>query len=167
MKNLVRFFVLLTLISNCYAQAVVPPNIRATNTLDNLSDMTRLGNGDLIYGIPMTEGKVVGDTYLDTRWKQANILLYEKDYLIKGFPVRYDIRSDELEVKARNGVKVFRGDKVKSFVWADSATRVPSYYVNGKDFKNEDNVAYTGFFQVLSDGALPLFKKTVLDIKKS
>jgi hypothetical protein len=167
MKTLVRFFVLLASISSCYAQAVVPPNIRATNTLDNLSDMTRLGNGDLIYGIPIDEGKVVGDTYLNTHWQYGNILLYEKEQLIEGFPVRYDIRLDELEVKARNGVKVLMGNKVRSFVWADSVTKVQSYYVNAGDFKDDDNVAYTGFFQVLSDGALPLFKKTVIDIKKA
>ena len=167
MKILTGFFVLSAFISGCYAQAVVPPNIRATNTLDNLSDMTRLGNGDLIYGIPITEGKVIGDTYLETHWQNANILLYEKEQLIKGFPVRYDIRLDELEVKARNGVKVLSGEKIRSFMWIDSATKLPSYFVNAKDFKNDDNVAYTGFFQVLADGDLPLFKKTVIDIKKA
>lgn len=167
MKTLKIVPVLLILISECYAQAVVPPNIRATFTLDKFGDMDRMGADDLLFGIPMAEGKVIGDTYLNTYWKNTNILLYEKGQVIKGIPVRYDIRPDELEVKTRDGIKVLKGNKVKSFVWTDSLTKVPVYFVNAKDYKNEDNVSYTGFFQVLSEGALPLFKKTLLDIKKA
>lgn len=167
MKNLVRFPILLAFISTCYAQAVVPVNIRATNTLERLFDLDGMSYTDMLYGIPLPEGKVVGDTYLSTHWKNSTILLYEKDKLIEGYPVRYDIQLDELEIKARNGIKVLKGSKIKSFVWADSITRIPEYFVNAKDYKNEDNVPFTGFFQVLADGTHPLFKKTFIDIKKA
>lgn len=152
---------------NGYAQAVVPINIRATNTLEHLFDFNGINNADLLYGIPLPAGKVIGDTYLDTHWKNSTILLYEKDKLIEGYPVRYDIYPDELEIMGRNGIKVLKGSQVRSFVWADSITRIPVYFVNAKDYKNEDDVAFTGFFQVLSDGSMPLFKKTNIDIKKS
>jgi hypothetical protein len=160
-------FVLLGTISHGYAQAVVPPNIRATYTIDALTDTDRMGLQDMVYGIPMEPGKVIGDTYLETHWKTANILLYEKEQLIKNYPVRYDIRLDEVEVKSRDGVKVLKGTKIKSFVWIDSVSRVRSYFINAKDFKNESNVPYTGFFQVLVDGSLPLLKKTLIEIKKA
>jgi hypothetical protein len=167
MKNLILIlFTLLTFFKSS-AQAVVPENVRATNTLERLQDLDGLGLGDMLYGIPQPPGKVIGDTYLNTRWKQTSMLLYDNEKLLEGYPVRYDIKLDELEVKTRNGIKVLKGAKVKSFVWIDSLTNAPEYFVNAKDYKNDDNVPYTGFFQVLNDGVLPLLRKTVLDIKKA
>lgn len=167
MEKLVQYFVFLGLVSTCYAQAVVPNNIRAMSTLERLHDTDRLWNTDILYGIPLPEGKVIGDTYIDTNWRNGSILLYENEKLIEGYRVRYDIQSDELEVKAKNGIKVLKGTKIKSFVWADSITRAPAFFVNAKDFKTEDDVALTGFFQVLADGSFPLLKKTTIDIKKA
>jgi hypothetical protein len=149
------------------AQAVVPANIRATNTLEKLFDYNGIDEGDILYGIPLPPGKVVGDTYLDTQWRNSNVMLYEQEKLIEGFPMRYDIHQDELEFKAKNGIKVLAGDKVKSFVWADSITRTPAYFISGKAFRNVDDVPFTGFFQVLAEGSVPLLKKTYIDIKKA
>jgi len=167
MKNFILVFHFFALMSFGYAQSVVPSNIRAANTLDRLVDLDGLSNADMLYGIPLPEGKVIGDTYLEVQWKAASILLYEKDKLIEGFPARYDIYLNELEIKGKNGIKTLKGDKVKSFVWIDSLTNSPVYFVNAKEFKNEDNVTLTGFFQVLIDGSLPLFKKTKIDVKEA
>jgi len=121
----------------------------------------------MLYGIPLPEGKTVGDTYLDTHWRNSSILLYEGEKLFEGFPIRYDIMADEVEVKSKKGIKVLKGIRIKSFVWVDSVTKAPDYFVNAKDFKDESNVPYRGFFQVLTEGSLPLFKKTEIDIKKA
>jgi hypothetical protein len=167
MKNLLLSFLLLMLGAMSYGQAVVPPNIRATNTLERLNDLDGLGMGDLLYGIPLPEGKVVGDTYLDTSWRVSSILLYEKDKMIEGYPTRYDIYRDEMEIKAKNGIKVLKGNKIKSFVWIDSLTRKPVFFVNAQDYKNKNDVPFTGFFEVLTEGDIPLFKRTYIDIKKA
>lgn len=150
-----------------FGQAVVPQNIRATNTVDKLSDLDGINSGDILYGIPLPEGKIIGDTYLDTRWRKSSILLYENNKMIEGFPVRYDIRTDEVEIKSKKAIKVVKGTKVKSFVWIDSASKNLEYFVNAKDFKDADNVPYSGFFQVLTDGKVSLFKKTLIEIKKA
>lgn len=167
MKNLVGILVPLVFAYKCYAQAVVPPNVRASNTLDRLKESRDFGSADMLYGIPLPESKTIGDTYLDTHWKNSSILLYEDEKLIEGFPIRYDIMTDEVEVKSKKGIKVLKGIKIKSFVWVDSVTKVPDYFVNAKDFKDESNVPYNGFFQVLTEGSLPLLKKTEIDIKKA
>jgi len=146
---------------------VVPNNIRAVNTLEKLYDPDGLGRSDMLYGIPQPEGKVVGDTYFSTQWKTSTILLYKDEKLIEGFPIRYDIRTNEIEVKTQSGVKVLGGDKVKSFIWIDSATRIPSYFVNAKDFKDKDQTRLSGFLQVVADGPLPLLKQTTVYVKKA
>jgi hypothetical protein len=152
---------------NCFAQgSVIPSNVRAVNTIERLTDSNGLGNNEMLYGIPLPEGKVIGDTYLSTEWKKSVILLYDNNKLIEGFPVRYDIKSDDLEVKSRTEVKVLEGRKVKSFMWIDSSRSEPYYFINAKDFK-QDGVPLTGFFEVLVDGNSPLFKKTNISIKKA
>jgi len=152
---------------NCYAQgSAIPQNVRAVNTIERLTDSNGLGNNEMLYGIPLPEGKVVGDTYLSTEWKKSVILLYDNNKLIEGFPVRYDIQSDDLEVKSRTEVKVLQGRKVKSFMWIDSSRSEPYYFINARDFKL-DGVPLTGFFEVLVDGNSPLFKKVNVSVKKA
>ena len=167
MEKLVCIILLLITALHALGQSVVPPNIRATNTLEKLFDYNGIDEGDILYGIPLPEGKVVGDTYMDTHWRNANVMLYEKEKLIEGFPMRYDIHLDELEFKSKSGIKVLAGSKVKSFVWADSITRTPAYFINGKSFRNEDDVPYTGFFEVLEEGSVSLLKKTYISVRKA
>ena len=64
-------------------------------------------------------------------------------------------------------MKVVGGDKVKSFIWIDSVSRVPSYFVNARDFKDKDQTRLSGFFQVVVDGPLPLLKQTTVYVKKA
>jgi len=146
--------------------SVIPSNVRAVNTIERLTDSNGLGNNEMLYGIPLPEGKVIGDTYLSTEWKRSVILLYEKNKLIEGFPVRYDIEADMLDIKGANGVKVLEGRKVKSFVWMDSSRTEPYYFINAKEFK-VDGSSLIGFFEVLVDGNSPLFKKVNVSVKKA
>jgi hypothetical protein len=167
MKKSVYVIFMLVMTLEGHGQAVVPPNIRATNTLEKLFDYNGIDEGDILYGMPLPEGKVVGDTYMDTRWRKANVMLYENEKIIEGFPMRYDIHLDELEFKGKSRIKVIGGSKVKSFVWADSITRRTAYFINGKSFRNEDDVPFTGFFELLEEGSVPLLKKTYISVRKA
>jgi hypothetical protein len=150
-----------------YSQgSVIPSNVRAVNTIERLTDSNGLGNNEMMFGIPLPEGKVIGDTYLSTEWKRSVILLYDKNKLIEGFPARYDIKSDELDIKGAGGVKVLEGRKVKSFMWMDSSRAEPYYFINAKEFK-VDGVPLIGFYEVLVDGNTPLFKKMSITVKKA
>jgi hypothetical protein len=156
-------------ISKILAQPVsaIPANIRATNTLDRLSDPNGLGSGDVVYGIPMPPGKVIGDTYLKAEWQRGTILLYDQGKMIEGYPLRYDIKTDELEIRGKGSVKVLSGSKIRSFVWIDSLSRIPVYFVNGKEYKNNEGIPLTGFFEIVEDGRMPILKKTTITIRKA
>ena len=145
---------------------MIPSNVRATNTIERLTDSNGLGNNEMMYGIPIPEGKVIGDTYLNTEWRKSVILLYEGNKLLEGYPIRYDIKIDELDVKTASGVKVLSGKNVKSFVWTAAPEEAANYFINAKEFR-DDGVPLTGFFEVLVDGNTPLFKKTNVTIKKA
>ncbi len=146
--------------------SVIPPNVRAVNTIERLTDSNGLGTNEMMYGIPLPPGKVIGETYLDTSWRRSVVLLYENNALLEGYFIRYDIKADELDIKTSDKIKVLEGKKVKSFSWLDSMAGDPKYFVNAKDFKT-NGVPLSGFFEVLVDGQMPLFKKTSISIKKA
>ena len=146
--------------------SAIPNYVRAVNALDRLTDSNGLGSNEMVYGIPLPPGKVIGDTYLSQSWKKSVILLYKEDKLLEGYEVRYDVYADELEVKTNKGIKVLKGRDIKSFMWTDSAQLDPYYFVNAADYKRE-GAPLAGFFEVLVDGQMPLFKKTRLTVKKA
>lgn len=156
-------FLLISTVS--FGQWAIPNQIKAANTLDQIADRDRLGVEDLLYGAPV-EAEVSNDHHLDKKWNTAAILLYESEKLIEGYPVKYDVIGDALEIKARNGIKQLETRKIKSMVWLDSVTNQPCYFINGKEY-TKNGVAFSGFIEVLSDGQMPLLKKTNIWAKKS
>lgn len=168
MKIKILFFltVLFVYVDDTIAQVgAVPNNIRATNTLDQLSNDGRISTSELLYGIPVPPGEVIGDTYLSEEWRRTSILLYTNDKLIEGYRCRYNIFTNQLETQANNAIRALEGKNIRSFVWKDNKTDSLVFYVNSQDFRFKES-PQTGFFQVLKDGKMPLFKKTSIVIRK-
>jgi len=165
MKKTIAFLALLgTFAASAQPLSTVPKTIRASNTLYNLSDPGGLAARSL-YGIPLEPGRVIGNTYLNTEWKMATLLLYDGGKMIEAYPTRYEIENDQFEIQTTSGVKVLNGKKVNSFVWLDSLTQVPHYFVNGKDLRMDDGVALSGFLEVLAEGPLSLLARTKITVK--
>ncbi|HYG20554.1 MAG TPA: hypothetical protein VD816_16555 [Ohtaekwangia sp.] len=152
--------------SQAYTQSVVPDNIRATHTIEKLTDINGSGQTELYVGIPMPAGKVVGTNYFDENWNTGSFLLYNQK-VVENYPIRFDIEANEIDIKVKDQVKVIRGDQVKSFTWKDADLQRPLYFLNAKDFKTAEGVPFTGFLQVMSDGAMPLFKRTYVVVRKA
>ncbi len=166
MKGLFLVLVVTSMVSGAYAQWAIPPNMRAQNTLTRLSEPIRgMSSADLLYGIPMEPGKVIGDNYLDKKWNTANILLYQSETMIEGYPVKYDVKNDLLEIQSRSGIKVLEGKKIKNLVWVDSITTQPHYFVNGAEYRYE-NSKLLGLLEVIVDGEFTLLKRAEVNTKK-
>lgn len=144
----------------------VPKNIRAANTLENLADAEGLTSFDNLYGIPLEPGAVVGDAYLNPEWKRTTFMLYDADKMVEGFPTRYEIDLDQFEIKSSTGIKVLSGKRVKSFVWIDSLSNAPHYFINGRDFRGDDGNTLSGFYEVLSEGSLTLLARTDVVVRQ-
>jgi hypothetical protein len=169
MKRLMLSFASLLIsatVSLSQTATALPPNIRAINTLDRLLDFDGINNYDILYGIPMNDRReVLGDTYLDAQWQKSTVLL-NNDKLLEGYLTRYDIRAKQLEIKSTWGIKILNANIVKSFLCIDSITKTPHYFINSSRFKDEKGSFTEGFFEVLSDGKIPLFKKTSIEIRR-
>lgn len=147
-------------------QAAVPKQMRAQMTLDRMSDTGGIARTDLLYGIPSAPGTLVGDFYLDNKWNKGTIMLNETETLIEGYPLKYDLKAQTVEILAKGGIKLLDTKKVKSIVWLDSLTQRPTFFVNAANYK-EDGTPLAGLLEVVADGAMPLFCRSTLWIKKS
>lgn len=143
------------------AQTAIPSQLRAEYTFNALTDANGLGNNEVLSGVPLPPGKVVGDNYLDAEWNRSRIMLYDKNKVIDGYPVRYNIKEQTLEIKSRGGVKVLEASRVKSLALIDSVSGKQRFFINGREYK-QGNGVLSGFLEVLSDGAMPLFKRTTI-----
>jgi hypothetical protein len=169
LHNFAAWTVLLTLggfFSLAQAQTVIPNNLRASISLQQMADANGLRTVDLVYGIPLPPGRVIGDTYLNTQWMRSSFMMYNVDKTFENYKVRYDIRRNELEVKTPTQVKVVEGNRLKNFAVTDSLNSHTAFYANGKDF-TLDGKKQSGFYEVLEDGKLALLKKTEIEVKKA
>ena len=149
-----------------YAQSpTINNNVRAANILTRMGSY-RMTPGDMTFPITSSRtAQIIGDTYLDLHWAQSSLLLYSKDQLVEDYLTRYDIKNNEFEIRLQNGVRVLPGSKVKNMVWVDSLTKTPRYLINAQDYVY-DTVPLAGFFEVLVEGDVPLFKKLYVEILK-
>lgn len=147
--------------------AALQKTIRSTNVSRLLVERPNL-MGNTVYGIPPEPKKVEGNFYLDNKWNAASILLYREQTVLEGFRVRYNINSNTFELMEpeKNLVSTMPGLRIQNVVWMDSTYKVPRYFVNGMDFK-EDGVPISGFFEVIVEGRLPLLRRTIAVFKES
>ncbi|NJN41234.1 MAG: hypothetical protein HC811_02305 [Flammeovirgaceae bacterium] len=162
-----KFLILLFFVLNgfCHAQTIPTP-VRADWTIDRLMDRNGLSGSDQLYGVGISPGELIGDTYLNNRWNRASFLLYKDEKLIEGVWTRYDIKGDLFEIQTNMGLKIVDGKNIKSFVWLDSITNGASFFINTRDLKTGKGKIYS-FMEVISDGKLPLLKRTYINIKKA
>ena len=155
---------LITVFISCgssIAQAVIPSQLRAQYTLNGVGDVNGLSTNEMLFGIPLPPGEVIGNTYLDLKWNKSRIMFYENEKIIEGLPVKYNIKEELLEIKTKYGVKVLEAARVKSFMWADSLLTLEHYFINGKEYK-QNGSPLSGFLEVLSEGSIPLLKRTAI-----
>jgi hypothetical protein len=141
--------------------------IRATNVSRLMVDRPNF-MGNTFYGIPPEPKKVEGNFYLDNKWNLASILLYREQTVMEGFRVRYNINSNMFELwePESSQITTIQGLRIQNIVWMDSSYKVPRYFVNGMDFRDE-GVPISGFFEVLVEGELPLMRRTIAVFKES
>ncbi|MEQ9413285.1 MAG: carboxypeptidase-like regulatory domain-containing protein, partial [Cyclobacteriaceae bacterium] len=103
--------------------------------------------------------------YLDTKWNPSSILMYGSEKIVEGYPVKYDIEGNAIEVLVGKQVKLVKVSQVESLVWYDSVTMIPRAFVNAKEY-SEGGLELSGLLEVLVDGNIPLIKRTTIWIKQ-
>lgn len=143
----------------------LPSNVRAANTLDGLKD-GGLTNSEILYGIPMAPGDIIGDEFFNETWDVSIVQLKDSEKKIEGYRCRFNLASNELFFQTSTGeTRALKGNKVKSFSLTDSKTGKISVFVNAGKFLH-DGAPLDGFVEVLADGKSGLYKRAEVDVIK-
>lgn len=141
------------------------------NFMQNKYLLERMSNTDqLLMGtvqtLPPATPDVIGDDLLNSQFQKATFLLNDSS-LLEGLPVKYYITRNEFDVKTKAGLRSLKGDRVKSFVWIDSATKRPQVFINAREFKRPDGTQGLGFLQLITEGKVGLLKQTEVIFKEA
>ncbi|MEQ8424658.1 MAG: hypothetical protein RIA63_08095 [Cyclobacteriaceae bacterium] len=163
MKKIIATLSFLGIMSFCWSQAI-PEQIKARSIMGQIVQSSG-GNGDIMQGIPMPPGEVIGDYYLNDTWNISTVLIYGTDAMIDGYYVKYNLKDQKLEIKAPPVTRLLPSSKINSLVWFDSPSQKPFYFVNANEY-SLDGEQQTGLLEIVVDGKLPLVRSTSLLIKK-
>jgi hypothetical protein len=161
-----RIYVLLFTICSHYAFCQSDNFLHKRYVVERLSSIADLQSGS-IPNLPSQPAGIVGDVYLTPQFQEASFILYKDKRQVNGYNSKYDIHRNEFNVITQQGIRVLNGDLVRSAVCLDSLTKAPHYLFNGKEFKSSSGTPYSGFFELLSEGKMPLLKKTEVEFIKA
>jgi hypothetical protein len=159
----VYLLILILIPATAYCQAI-PNNIRAQISAERLSNATFDRVDNAIVGIPVPPGRVIGDTYADSKWNLGSLMIADRNTPIEGYLMKYDVKTQTVEIQSQAGVRVIEVKRVAHMVWLDSLTKEPHYFVNANKYK-ENGTPLVGLMEVVFDGQRSLFKRTVINTK--
>jgi len=121
-----------------------------------------------LMGIEGAKGEVIGDYYLDSKWKKGTVIFYptvfkEKVDTAQGFLIRLDLKNNVLEFNTEYGIKGVPGKDIQQFAWQETEAATPIRFVNAKEFGSTGKAF---FLQVLAEGKLTLLLQQKLWIKE-
>ncbi len=116
--------------------------------------------------MPLQKGETQGSIYLEKDWYYGNLEL-EGDKVILDYPLKYNLKSGELEIKVTwDSIRVVNFSKIERFTW--EGARGSEYFVNAKKYTGDSyEVNVNGFFKVLEDGETKLFENSYLELLPS
>ena len=157
MKFAKSFFapIILAISTSVSAQVIYPPGYVNMN----------VQSGGLVVPINnyLSKNEEQGEDYITGRWNPGSIVLLSGD-TIQNYPLKYNLLTRNVEVKTKQMVKVVPIGDVQQFYWLDNGQRLT--FINGSGY-TVGSTPMVGYYQVLGEGSLNLFKKYHLTVQKA
>lgn len=132
-------------------------------TLERMATQATNPSG-IITTMPGAPPAVSGDVYLYKTFNASAFELYDGK-LLEGYLAKLDLSRNEFDVVTTQGVKVLKGNLVRSFIFIDSLTKAQFNFVNMKEWQGAEPLE--GFFQILVEGEMTLVRKSDVIFKKA
>lgn len=122
-------------------------------------------NGSLNYtNIKSKPPEYKGSVYIDDNWHTGRLKLFSGEE-IRNYPLKSDLRLNEINIKVGDNIKVISFAAIKEFNWINSIGYEENF-VNCSLYSKHSN-KLIGFFNILYDGKILLLKKTNLKLLES
>lgn len=104
--------------------------------------------------------------YVDENWNQGNLVLHSNKRLSR-YPLKFNIQTNQLEIKTDRDIKVCGVDQLNTFEWFDSKTQQQVQFINGRNLKDEKGQSMRTFLEVLVQGPAKAYVRYELKLKKA
>lgn len=106
---------------------------------------------------------IKGSFYYNDDWNNGNLILIN-DKTINGYPLKYDLSHNNIQIKTPDDIKIISIGAVKEVTWLTKNGTI-EILKNCSLFKNSKEKI--GFYSIVYNGNISLFKKTDLKILSS
>ena len=158
MKKLFVLILMFSIISS-FAQSDVQKDVI-------LSNYSAGSSANVITEIPFQKGETTGSIYIAEDWYSGSLELID-GRVVANYPLKYNIRNNEIEINTEEGVRIVNYSMIKDFAWMNTTKGVELFQNCDSYTKNNEDLNLTGFFQVLVDGKTKLFIKSKIDLVES
>ncbi len=130
----------------------------------NMLDEGGTNPGMVLNELRLPAPGVVGSFYLADNWNMGDVYLAQ-NRVLKGFPLKYDLEHNLLEIKADSQVRVCPAGQLEKFEWTDGATGNRRVFLNSVPYTYPDGQWATGVLELLTDGPLQLLVQARADVQ--
>jgi len=145
---------LLFISATCFAQS------------NSTANVTYSGGGINISNMSSKPKETKGSVYFNENWRMGKITLNSGE-VIETYPIKYDLKTQRLEIKNDIDIKILDIELVKKLEWLNEFSQ-KEIYVNCSEFKDLlTEKEAQGFYEVIAKGKITLLKKTNLILQPS
>jgi hypothetical protein len=154
---------LITLTANvAFSQS--PEEIR---TYYNLGTINVSGNGGMFNIMSSKPTETLGTYYYNDKYfKKGFISVEGLEKPLGEYRMRYNLKTNELEVILKEGLRSISTSKINNFLWSDSISNRQAIFLKASNY-TYDGSKIDGFLEVIQEGKLSLLKRKKIRLQKS
>jgi len=152
MKKISVIIISLIFFTNVFAQNPNDAIVMFSSGTVRIKDFKPVKKSDIIKG----------SYYYNDNWYKGSLLLIDNK-ILKGYPLKYDLRHNSILIKTDDGLRETSIGTVKEIQWENNKNTI-EVLKNCFLFNNSKDI---GFYQFLNNGKISLLKKTNLKLLNS
>ena len=136
-------------------------------TLENQHDLIdpSINPGNILDEMHLPPAKTLGTHFYSEEWKPGIVYMTNEE-VVEGYDIRFDVQKNHLEIRTEDQVKVCAFHKIDQFDLLNSVYDTVKFS-STNNFKFEDNVPLTGFFELLYEGDMNLYSRSKIVLIES
>ncbi|QSE96033.1 hypothetical protein [Fulvivirga lutea] len=141
------------------------PTLSFSQSVSAVTDTKSANPGEVIDQLPLPPPKLEGTFYLNEDWVEGDLWL-KNQKVLRGFPLKYDLKNQLLEIKTEYGIKVCQLPLIEKFV-IKQPLKDSIHYYNTSVVNNITFDVPKGICEILVNDKVKVIKYQYMEIKEA